>query len=85
MSLSWADILFFMIIPFEKLSPEALENLIEEFVTREGTDSGYVKGSLASNVERIKSQLRKKLALIVYDERTETCNIVSADFLKGQE
>jgi uncharacterized protein YheU (UPF0270 family) len=73
-----------MIVPFEKLSPEALENLIEEFVTREGTDSGYVKGSLEQNVARIKGQLRKKLVHIVYDEKTETCNIVSAEFLKRQ-
>lgn len=74
-----------MIIPFEKLSSEVLENLIEEFVSREGTDSGYVKGSLEQDVARIKKQLRNKLAYIVYDEKTETCNIVSAEFLKRQE
>jgi uncharacterized protein YheU (UPF0270 family) len=74
-----------MIIPFEKLSPVALRNLIEEFVSREGTDSGYVKGSLGQNVARIESQLRKKQAHIVYDPETESCNIVSADFLKRQE
>lgn len=73
-----------MIIPFEKLSPEALENLIEEFVSREGTDSGYAKGSLAENVARVKRLLRAKTAHIVYDQETETCNIVSADFLKGR-
>ncbi len=71
-----------MIIPFEKLSPEVLESLVEEFVTREGTDSGYAKGSLEQNVARIKGQLRSRLAHIVYDEKTETCNIVSTDFLK---
>jgi len=73
-----------MIIPFEKLSPETLRNIIEEFVSREGTDSGYVKGSLEADVTRIKGQLEKKLAVIVYDEKTETCNIVSAEFLKGR-
>ncbi len=73
-----------MIIPFEKLSEETLENLIEEFVSREGTDSGYVKGSLEQNVTRVKGLLQKKLAFIVYDEKTETCNIVSAEFLKGR-
>jgi uncharacterized protein YheU (UPF0270 family) len=73
-----------MIVPFDKLSPEALKNLIEEFVTREGTDSGYVKGSLEQSVARIERQLMKKLVHIVYDEETETCNIVSAEFLKRQ-
>ena len=73
-----------MIVPFEKLSPEVLESLIEEFVTREGTDSGYARGSLEQNVARIRGQLESKCAHIVYDEETETCNIVSADFLKGK-
>ena len=74
-----------MIVPFEKLSSEALENLIEEFVTREGTDSGYAKGSLEENVARIKEQLGRKLAYIVYDENTESCNIVSAEFLNKKK
>ncbi len=71
-----------MIIPFDRLSPEALRNLIEEFVSREGTDSGYIRGSLEESVARVNEQLTKKQAFIVYDEKMETCNIVSAEFLK---
>ena len=71
-----------MIIPFEKLSPEALRNLIEEFVSREGTDSGYIKGSLEESVAQVIRQLTKKQAFIVYDETTETSNIVPADFFR---
>lgn len=71
-----------MIIPFDRLSPEALRNLIEEFVSREGTDSGYTRGSLEESVANVIEQLTRKQAFVVYDERTETCNIVSADFLK---
>jgi uncharacterized protein YheU (UPF0270 family) len=37
-----------VIIPFDKLSPEALQALIEEFVTRDGTDTGYAKKSVLS-------------------------------------
>jgi len=74
-----------MIIPYEKLDSEVLESLIEEFVSREGTDSGYAEGSLEENVFLIKDQLKKKQAFIVYDEKTQTCNIVPADFLKGRE
>jgi uncharacterized protein len=40
-----------MIIPYEKLSRTALHGLIEEFVTREGTDSGYTEKSLHENEE----------------------------------
>lgn len=40
-----------MIVPYEKLSPEALRGLIEEFVTRPGTDTGYTDGSLEDNTK----------------------------------
>ncbi len=70
-----------MIIPYEKLSRKALDGLIEEFVTREGTDSGYTKKSLEENVEMVKRQLKKGDAFIVYDEATQTANIVSKTYL----
>lgn len=68
-----------MIIPYEKLSPEALRGLIEEFVTREGSDSGYTRKTLDENVEMVMKQLRRKEAFVVYDETTETANIASKD------
>ncbi len=71
-----------MIIPYEKLSPAALRGLIEEFVTRDGTDSGYTEKSLEENVDMVMNQLRRGEALIVYDETTETANIVSKKFLR---
>ena len=43
-----------MTIPYEKLSREALNGLIEEFVTQEGTDSGYTQKSLDEKVEMVK-------------------------------
>ena len=66
-----------VIIPFEKLSPEALQGLIEEFVTRPGTDSGYTRNSLSENVDMVKRQLRLGEALIVFDCCSQTANIVS--------
>ena len=71
-----------MIIPYEKLSREALHGLIEEFVTREGTDSGYTKKSLEENVEMAKRQLQRRDAFIVYDKSTQTAKIVSKDHLE---
>jgi uncharacterized protein len=70
-----------MIIPYEKLSPEALQGLIEEFVTREGTDSGYTEKSMDDNVAMVKKQLRQGEAFIVYDEASQTANIVSKNYL----
>ena len=34
-----------LIIPHDQLSPQALKGLIEEFVTRDGTDNGYTRAS----------------------------------------
>jgi len=65
-----------MIIPYQKLSPQALQGLIEEFVTRPGTDTGYTRGSLEQNVEMVKRQLKRGDGVVVYDEKTESANIV---------
>jgi hypothetical protein len=35
-----------LIIPFQDLSPEALRGVVEEFVTRDGTDYGEFEVSL---------------------------------------
>jgi len=42
-----------IIIQHDNLTEEALHGLIEEFVIREGTDTGYTDGSLEENVEII--------------------------------
>lgn len=65
-----------IIIPHDRLSHEALQGLIEEFVTREGTDTGYTDGSLERNFEMVMRQLKRGDVVIVYDEATETANIV---------
>ncbi len=65
-----------MIIPYERLSPKALQGLIEEVVTRDGTDGGYTDKTLEQNVEMVKKQLKSGDAVIVYDEVTKTTNII---------
>jgi uncharacterized protein len=67
-----------LIIPYEKLSAEALQGLIEEFVTREGTDNGYTQATLEQNVALVMGQLRRKEVVVVYDASTGTANIVPA-------
>jgi uncharacterized protein YheU (UPF0270 family) len=74
-----------MIIPYERLSPEALLGLIEEFVTRDGTDSGYTGKSLDENMAMVRRQLKQGQALIVFDQESNTCNIVQEEVLKKQE
>jgi uncharacterized protein YheU (UPF0270 family) len=71
-----------MIIPYNKLSPEALQALIEEFVTRDGTDTGYEKKSFENDVAMVKRQLKRGDAVIVYDQNTQTSNIVLKEHIE---
>lgn len=64
-------------IPFEKLSREALEGLVEAFVLREGTDYGDREWSLAEKMNQVIAQLRAGTAVIVFEEKTESCTIIA--------
>ena len=70
-----------MIIPHQMLSPEALQGVIEAFVTREGTDYGIQDVSLATKIVQVRQQLDAGTAVLVYDEDTESCTIQPANQL----
>nr|MBF0222512.1 YheU family protein [Desulfobulbaceae bacterium] len=63
-------------VPYEQLEPETLQNLVEEFVTRDGNDWGDVDGALESSVAQVMQQLRDRKAKVVFDLKSETANIV---------
>ena len=58
------------------LSPETLRNLVESFVAREGTDYGEHEVSLDAKVRQVLRQLERGEAVIVFDEASESCNII---------
>lgn len=64
-------------VPYERLEPEALENLIQEFVTRDGNDWGDADGTLENKVGQVMRQLRNRRAKIVFDLKSQTANIVA--------
>ena len=64
-----------MIVPWQDIAPETLENLISEFVLREGTDYGEVEVSLEHKIDQIKALLRSGDAVIVYSELHESVDI----------
>jgi hypothetical protein len=67
------------IIPVHRLSPEALDGVIKEFILREGTDYGDREVLPETKLVQVKNKLEKGLAVIVFDDETETTNIISAD------
>lgn len=63
-------------IPLERINPETLRKMIEEFVTREWSelsDSGY---SMDEKVDRVLQQLQGRQAAVVFDSTSETWNII---------
>lgn len=66
-----------MIIPYQKISPDALQGLIEEFITREGTDYGEMEFSLTQKVNQVKQQLMRGEIVIVFDSITESVSILT--------
>jgi uncharacterized protein YheU (UPF0270 family) len=67
------------IIPINKLSAKALQGVIEEFVLREGTDYGTKEVSAETKFGQVKDKLEKGLAVLVFDDETETTNIFMTD------
>ncbi|MCV9879473.1 YheU family protein [Brenneria izbisi] len=65
-----------MIIPWEQLDPETLDNLIESFVLREGTDYGEEERTLAQKVADVRRQLETGEVVLVWSELHETINIM---------
>ncbi|RJX72303.1 YheU family protein [Vibrio sinensis] len=64
-----------MIIPWQDIAPDTLDNLIREFVLREGTDYGSVEVSLQDKVDQVKHKLASGEATVVYSELHETVDI----------
>ncbi len=65
-----------LVIPHEKLNSDTLYAIVEEFVTREGTDYGESEVSLQQKTDQIMNQLKSGKALVVFDPSLQNCNIV---------
>ena len=65
-----------MLIPWQEIERETLNNLIEHFVLREGTDYGAEEVSLRDKVAAVHRQLQRGEAVIVFSELHETVNIM---------
>ena len=64
-----------MRIPATLLSPAALRAVVEEFVTRDGTDNSSVE----QRIEKVMRQLEAGGVDLYFDDTTQTCNILPVD------
>lgn len=65
-----------VVVPKERISAESLEELIGEFILREGTDYGAQEATYEAKVRQIYRQLDAGDICIVYDAAEETVSIV---------
>ncbi|KGK81395.1 YheU family protein [Pseudomonas stutzeri] len=63
-----------MLIPYDLLEPDTLTRLIEDFVTRDGTDNGD-ETPLDTRVARVRRALDKGEAVIVFDADSQQCQL----------
>jgi len=69
----------FLEIPTDRVSPEALDALLEEFASRDGTDYGERERSLAQKTASLRCQLAEGALRLLYDLESESWDIVAQD------
>ncbi len=67
-----------LVVPWERLSEEALLGVLTEFVTREGTEYGEHDVSLDTKLEQVRTQLTLGSVVVVFDARSQSVNLVHA-------
>ncbi len=63
-----------MLIPHHLLEADTLTRLIEDFVTREGTDNGD-ETPLDTRVQRVRRALHTGEAVIIFDPDSQQCQL----------
>lgn len=69
-------------LPWQRLSAEVLAAVLEEYVTREGTDYGEAPVPLETKVAEVRRQLERGQVVLLYDAATQSVNLVSAEALR---
>jgi uncharacterized protein YheU (UPF0270 family) len=70
-------------IPPNRLADEILVSIIEEFINREGTDYGKQEVKLDVQIKRARSKIMRGDVLIMFDPKTESCNLITKEELSS--
>jgi len=66
-------------VPWQEIPRDTLRLMIEEFVSRDGTDYGEQEVSLDTKVAQVQRLLETGEAMIWFDDVTETVSIFHRD------
>lgn len=64
-------------IPWQDLQADTLASLVEEFVTRDGTDYGEQEVLVQKKVDQVVEGIKRKHYLIVFDQESESVHIIT--------
>jgi uncharacterized protein YheU (UPF0270 family) len=68
-------------VPYEQLAPDTLRRVIQDLVTRDGTDYGLVEKSVEQKAAALMRLLERGEAKLVVDLATESIGLLTADEL----
>ena len=68
-----------VMVPYSRIEPEALLKLVEEFVTRDGTDYGETEASTAQKISQVMHLLKAGKAVVAFDPEGDSATILMAD------
>ena len=69
-------------VPYQRLSSEALDAILAEFVGREGTDYGDYEVSFEQKKAQVLQQLKTGQALLLFDPIAESCHIEMTEVVR---
>jgi uncharacterized protein YheU (UPF0270 family) len=72
----------FVQVPLERLAPELLNAMLEEFASRDGTDYGLRERTLEEKVHDLKRQLESGELKVVYDLDSEQWDLCPPERLR---
>ena len=68
-----------MLVPLQRLQPESLQALLEEFASRDGTDYGERDFTLEQKVAQLAARLHAGELQILYDADSEQWDLLPRD------
>lgn len=68
-----------VVVPLDRINPETLRKMVEEFVTREWSDLADSDCTFEDKIEQVIQQLKDNRIKVVFDLTSETCNIVPCE------
>lgn len=73
----------FIEVPVNRVADAALQGLLEEYASRDGTDYGAYDVTLKSKVQQLQAALESGALGLVFDAESETWDLMGREEIEG--